>query len=39
MDYVIAHSYDTVAYAKDLEIEIHKFRNTDMTLEEIPFCT
>lgn len=39
IDYLTSHFYDTVAYVKDLEIEIHKFRNTDVTLEEIPFCT
>lgn len=38
-DYLISHFYDTVAYVKDLEIGIHKFRNADITLEEIPFCT
>ena len=37
MDYLISHFYHTVAYVKDLEI--HKFRNTDIPLEEIPFRT
>lgn len=37
MHYLISHSYDTVAYIKDLEIGVHKFRNADITLEDIPF--
>lgn len=39
IDYLISHFYDTVAYVKDLEIGTHKFRNTDITLEEIHLCT